>query len=379
MTSSDTGSVGTTEDLGDLYDNAPCGYVSVTPDGRVAKVNQTLASWLGRPTEELTGRPVHDLLGFGGRIAYETHVAPTLRLQGKVEEIALDLLTADGRKLPVMANAAERRGADGQHLFTRLTVLKAGDRRRFERGLIAARDEAEARSRIEQEQSELRDQFIAVLGHDLRNPLAALGAGVRMLGRLGPAEPRAALILAQMEDSLRRANGLIDDVLDFARGQLGGGLPLACRTEADMNAVLTRIADEAEAAWPDGDLVRQLDVGAPVDCDPDRIGQLVSNLLSNARHHGAQDGPVTLSAWTTGGAFAVSVSNRGEPISEATRERLFRPFVRGGADQDRAGLGLGLFIVQEIAEAHDGRVEVRSSAEETCFTLTMPRVRTAAG
>ena len=171
------------EDLEDLYETAPCGYVSISPDGRIVKANRTIADWLGRPADALLGMRVHDLLGFGGRIAFETHLAPLLRMQGHVHEIALELLTADGEKVPAIANAAEKRAADGHHLFTRLTLFRAVDRRIYEQTLLEARAKAEAETKAHQEAALLREQFIAVLGHDLRNPLAALAAGVRLIGR----------------------------------------------------------------------------------------------------------------------------------------------------------------------------------------------------
>lgn len=100
------------EDLADLYENAPCGYLSMSPAGRIIKANGTLLRWLGCGTEALTEKSIYDLLSFGGRIAFETHLAPMLRLQGNVEEIAFDLLKADGSKVPVIANAVERRRSD---------------------------------------------------------------------------------------------------------------------------------------------------------------------------------------------------------------------------------------------------------------------------
>src|SRR5947209_7020003 len=125
-----------TEDLEDLYETAPCGYVSISPESKIVKVNRTLADWVGRSSDALVGKSVHDILGFGGRIAFETHLAPLLRMQGHVNEIALDLLTADGQKIPTIANAAEKRDDEGRHVFTRLTLFKAVDRRTYERNLV---------------------------------------------------------------------------------------------------------------------------------------------------------------------------------------------------------------------------------------------------
>lgn len=361
------------EDLVDLYDNAPCGYLSLSPDGHIVKVNRTLADWLGRAEGELLSRSIHEVLSFGGKIAFETHVAPLLRLQGFVHEIALDLLDSRGGKIPVIANAAERRGPKGEHLFTRLTVFKAVDRRTFERSLIEARIKAEAKAKSERQATELREQFIAVLGHDLRNPLAAILAGIHVLRKGVRPGQRERAVLDEMEGSVRRANGLISNVMDFARGKLGEGLTLEFDPNRPLRPILEQVMSEVRAISPDRDFKARFEIDGPVDCDPDRIGQLAANLLSNAVSHGAPSQPVVMEARTTKDSFELSVANGGPAIPDSVREQLFQPFIRGGVSKNREGLGLGLFIVSEIAKAHNGRMEVSSDDEATRFTFIMPR------
>ena len=123
----------------------------------------------------------------------------------------------------MIANAAEKRGPDGSHQFTRITLFKALDRRRYERSLVDAREKAEQEVLVEHEIAHLREQFIAALGHDLRNPLAAIAAGVRLLDNEALSE-RGRMVVGEMGRSMERGNLLIDDVLDFARGRLGEGL-----------------------------------------------------------------------------------------------------------------------------------------------------------
>lgn len=361
----------TTEDLEDLYETAPCGYVSISPDGTIAKVNRTLAEWLGRSAESLVGNAVHAMLGFGGRIAFETHLAPLLRMQGHVHEIALDLLAADGEKIPTIANAAEKRDETSRHLFTRLTLFKAVDRRTYERGLLGARDKAEAEAKAEREAAVLREQFIAVLGHDLRNPIGAIAAGIKILRSQDPIGDRAMTVLSEMESSVVRATDLIDDVLDLARGSLGGGLTLE-RREALLAPVLAQIVAEMRAIAPESPIEATIAIEQPVYCDPGRLGQLASNLLSNAVTHGTKDEPVRFEAFARDGHFELSVANAGEPIPDSLLPRLFQPFFRGDARPSRNGLGLGLFIASEIAKAHGGSMEARSTAAETRFTFRMP-------
>jgi len=360
------------EDLEDLYETAPCGYVSVLPNGAIVKANRTIADWLGWQPGELVKKSLHDILSIGGRIAVETHLAPLLRMQGHVHEIAIDLLTSDGEKIPTIANAAEKRASDGRHVFTRLTLFKAVDRRTYERSLIEARIKAETEAKIEREAAVLREQFIAVLGHDLRNPVAAIAAGIGILQRREQLSTRATDILYEMSSSVARASDLIDNVLDLARGSLGGGLVLQRNADAPLTPVLTQVIAEMGVIAPGRHIEAAIKVEEPVYCDRGRIGQLASNLLSNAVTHGAKDQPIRFEARTADGRFELTVANAGNPIPEEVLPRLFQPFFRGDVRPSRNGLGLGLFIASEIAKAHSGRLEVTSTSEETRFSFTMP-------
>lgn len=221
------------EDFEDLFDNAPCGYLSLLPNGQIAMVNNTVVAWTGFSRDGLVGKRIHDIIPFSARIFLETHVFPLLRMQGFVNEVAFDFATASGGKLSTLVNATERRDAAGRHLSTRLILLKAVDRRKYERELVSARDHAEGAVAIEREVSELREQFIAVLGHDLRNPLAAIGGGIRMLGKETISD-QGRHVLGLMEGSVVRASALMDNVLDFARRRLGGGLTLLRQENAPL-------------------------------------------------------------------------------------------------------------------------------------------------
>ncbi|MFZ0766160.1 PAS domain-containing sensor histidine kinase [Bradyrhizobium sp.] len=366
------------EDLEDLYENAPCGYLSLDPSGRIFKVNKTLCNWVGYAPEHLVGKRLGDLLNIAGRMFYETHIAPLLRMQGFFNEVALDLVAQNGERLPVIANAAERRAADGSVISTRITLLKAADRRRYEQGLLNARDqsrssEAVARAILkdERETSQLREQFIAVLGHDLRNPLASISAGARILLRRTEDEAEVR-VLDMMQTTVTRMSGLIDNVLDLARGRLGGGISLGRDADLPLQPVLAQVVDELRTTMPDRVIERDFRIIDPVDCDRSRIGQMVSNLLGNALTHGAADKPVRIGASTANGMFELWVANSGEPIPDAVMAHLFQPFFRGEVRASLQGLGLGLYIAFQIAEAHDGTLTVASTAEETRFTFRMP-------
>src|SRR6202158_570990 len=314
------------EDLEDLYENAPCGYLSLEPSGRIFKVNRTLSNWIGCAPDQLVGKRLHDLLSIAGRMFYETHIAPLLRMQGFFNEVALDLITEKGERLPVIANATERRDAEGRAVSTRITLLKATDRRRYERQLLDARDQsrsAEAAAQIslqnERETSELREQFIAVLGHDLRNPLASIAAGARMLTKADQKEP-ASEILGLMQKSVARMSALIDNVLDFARGRLGSGIALKSSPQS-LQRVLNQVIAELRAGSPGRKIETTFDLTRAVDCDGGRIAQLFSNLLGNAVTHGAAERPIQVRATTRDGKFELSIANSGQPIPPEAMDR----------------------------------------------------------
>jgi signal transduction histidine kinase len=230
----------------------------------------------------------------------------------------------------------------------------------------------EAALLTERQTAELRDQLIAVLGHDLRNPLAAIRAGVTLLSRPQIEATKLASISALMQNSVTRMAALVDNLMDFARGRLGGGFAISRDAARPLQPALMQVIEELRSAWPDREIVADFALPRNVDCDRERLAQLLSNLLSNALVHGAPDQAVMVSATVEHGGFQLSVTNRGEAIPEAARANLFKPFFRGAAHAPDQGLGLGLYIVDEIARAHGGTIDVESTPERTRFTFTMP-------
>ena len=218
-----------------------------------------------------------------------------------------------------------------------------------------------------------REQFIAVLGHDLRGPLQVLSMGVDILCQ-APLEDRWSNHLSRMRLSCERMNDLIHDILDFARGRLGGGIPLSLRTDHELQSQLTHVVSEVQAANPTREIRLTMDFAHPVQLDDRRVAQLAANLLANAVTHGGSDGLISIAARSDTVSFELSVHNNGQPISEPTRARLFEPFWRAHSAEPALGLGLGLYIASEIARAHGGTLDVSSSYEEgTRFVFRMTR------
>jgi signal transduction histidine kinase len=225
----------------------------------------------------------------------------------------------------------------------------------------------------ERADSELREQFIAVLGHDLRTPIRSISCLMDLLLQ-SPSKEEAATMARLMRDSASRMLGLIDNLLDLARGRLGGGLTLRRDAAEPLEPVLREVIAELRVSQPDRVVETEFRLIGPINCDRARIAQLFSNLLGNALAYGSADQPVRVRAISGTRNFELSVANAGEPISPAAVKRLFHPFYRSAVLQSREGLGLGLYIAHEIATAHGGTLGVTSTEEETCFTFRMPAI-----
>ncbi|MBR0831469.1 GAF domain-containing sensor histidine kinase [Bradyrhizobium manausense] len=223
----------------------------------------------------------------------------------------------------------------------------------------------------ERKTAELREQFIGVLGHDLRNPLASVDAGMRYLLKNLGTEKAPEIILTVQKSVLRMAS-LVDNIMDFARGRLGDGLTISRDAKQPVTPVLEQVIAELKSVWPDVAIEASIDIEEPVNCDRGKMGQLFSNLLGNAIMYGDQGKPVRVSARTINGVFELAVTNYGAPISDKAMGNLFKPYTRGERPSQQ-GLGLGLYIASQIAQAHGGMLKVSSNVEETSFVFEMPQ------
>ena len=229
----------------------------------------------------------------------------------------------------------------------------------------------EALSR-EREVASLREQFIAVLGHDLRNPLSAVSATAELL-TLRREDPRLVTMGQRLKATTQRMANLIDDVMDFARGRLGSGIGLTLRPEDDLGSALIAVIGELRQANAECDVIDEILIDQTVHCDIVRVQQLLSNLLGNALTHGAPNASVFVRASIHQETLILSVSNSGDLIAPETMQKVFEPYWRPPSSVPGGGLGLGLYICKQIVEAHNGTLEVCSSVENgTCFTARIP-------
>jgi PAS domain S-box-containing protein len=227
--------------------------------------------------------------------------------------------------------------------------------------------------RIAMERS--RERFMAILSHDLRSPLAAVTLSADALRGLGLDKPWGALV-DEIYKTSRRMAELVQDVMDFARGRLGNGIPLWAG-KCELSAVCADMIAEARRAHPTRD-IRLVTPGEIVgEWDGERLAQVVANLLGNAIMHGTD--PIVVTLFEVRGEIVLSVESHGTPIPESVRATLFEPFSRSQSDapplaRGSDGLGLGLYIVSEIVKAHHGSIAVRSVPNTTTFEITLPRV-----
>lgn len=296
----------------------------------------------------------------------------TPRLYAFESYIAVPLFFPDGRLFGTLCafDPLPRPLKDGPAVavaesFARLlsSLMEAQDRQQHtEQALL-----------MEQDAAELREQFIAVLGHDLRNPLFAMSAGAELLLRRGQDE-RTTAVLRNILTAGERASKLVADVLDFARGRLGGGINVNLAPCLDLSSTLRHVVGELQSIHPERHVALTMGDIDGVTCDPQRIAQLVSNLASNALTHGDKAGTVTVSAQRGEAGLTISVHNPGPVIEGLTLLKLFQPFRRGRTHSSGgSGLGLGLYIAQQIAVAHGGRLEVTSTAQDgTLFSFYLP-------
>ena len=227
---------------------------------------------------------------------------------------------------------------------------------------------------------EFQERFLAVLGHDLKNPLAAIGMGAALL-RQQHADEGDQKVLKRIDKSATRMTRMIDQILDLTRSRLGGGMEMNVR-DIELNPVLAQVVDELQGAYPKSSVIFECPPHSVRGAwDPDRLGQVFSNLVGNAIQHGLEGSAVVVSIHDKHFEVVVTVHNEGTPIPQELLAKLFDPFRRGARESRTsrtAGLGLGLYISREIVLAHGGSIKAASTVEGTTFRVSLPLPAAAA-
>lgn len=224
-----------------------------------------------------------------------------------------------------------------------------------------------------------RDMFLAVLGHDLRGPLAGINMSNRLLSKPGLSEAARLQAGLRIGRASQAMHHLITDLIEFTRTRLGSGIPIE-RSACDLRKVCEASLDAVRASHPGQEFLLDLAGNLELPADVPRLQQALSNLLGNAVQHGARDRPIHLSAFDDGADIVVKVGNAGTPISAQSLPFIFEPLVQAPSatsephERSRTSLGLGLFIVREIVRGHGGEITVQSTAAAgTVFTVRLPR------
>jgi sigma-B regulation protein RsbU (phosphoserine phosphatase) len=488
-----------------LYDAAPCALLLAGSGGRILQANATFCQWLGYSRHEALDLQLQALLTMGGRIFWQTHLAPLLRMQGSVAEVKLELRHKSGHTVPMMLNVAERH--EGGDVLLQIALFVAEDRHKYEHELLLqrqraeqlAREQAQGQRELTLAQTRLRlalesanlyvwdvlastgerryedgvarllglqqaqpvdpgvyaqaiaaedreseaqaferamrpdsgayrctyrlngadgeqrtvsssgmaffdeqgqlaqfvgvlqdvtaavrrradaedralfaEQMVGIVSHDLRNPLSTILMSTYILER-GDLSPPLRTVVKRVGTSAERAKRLISDLLDFTQARLGRGLSVD-PVPVQLHEVVADSVGELRLAFP-GRRIEHVKRGtASCIVDPDRLVQLIGNLVSNAVAYGSPTAPITVTSEASDSQCEIAVHNDGDPIPPALIAGLFEPMVRGEyGSRGGRGVGLGLYIVREIARAHGGRMDVTSSAQQgTTFRAIFP-------
>lgn len=354
--------------MDDLMDNAPCGFLIFTDDGTIRASNTTLGHLLGYSREELHALYIEKIFSVAGRIFYQTHFFPLLKLHSKVEEIYLDLRSKTGENIPVLVNAARR--DDGSGVFFNQCVFVAIRRRnRFEEEILQAKRQAEAATRA-------KDEFLSMVSHEIRTPLNAILGWSQMLesGKLGDDKTQRAI--EAIGRSARAQSQVIEDILDYARISTGklkievGRVNIAEVVEAALE-IVTPAANAKNIR-----LQSVLDSSSYVSGDFARLQQVFWNLLQNSVKFTTKGGRILVKIERVNSSVEISFNDNGIGISSDYLPFVFERFEQGDKNKNKrqGGLGLGLAIVRHIVELHGGTIRAESVGEGcgATFTVRLP-------
>jgi PAS domain S-box-containing protein len=359
--------------MDEVLQHIPAGLLLFDDDGIILQANRTLEKLLEHPVGALNGRRIDEIMAPGGRIYYQTHVFPLLKLQGDLQEIYLKLRTANGSVVPVLANIT-RSKCEGGRFENQCVAMRMMERDRYEDEILRAKRAAESAN-------DAKAKFVSLMSHELRTPLQSILGYADLLAR----GDDGSLTAEQREDidAIKSAGSslakLLDDILNFAQlGPTGANLKLSRVSvlEAVHRAeTLVRLRIQGSGlSYECGDIAEELAVRA----DDYRLQQILLNLLVNALKFTRPGGRISVACRGQGHSVAIDISDTGAGIANADLAKIFEPFVqldRTLQAGDSRGVGLGLAISRDLARAMGGDVTVVSElGKGSTFTITLPSV-----
>ncbi|MDP0490176.1 MAG: PAS domain-containing sensor histidine kinase [Verrucomicrobiota bacterium JB023] len=344
------------------------GLIRTDEDLRILEVNATLLHWLDYGKDDLVGRRFDTLLDRAGSLYFDAHCLPHLGIGQALEEIYLNLVTRTGAPLPVLLSAA-RSLSEGR------TTIEVGFARMARRARIE--DELVSTKKQAIQANEAKGRFLRMISHDLRNPLQSISMSVDLLleENLGPLNETQRELLQSCQEAGTNLGHLISDILDFERLQSG---QLEIQNEAvSANECLSRTVSVLKPRLTTSAVtfeVEELPEDVVFSGEMKRVQQILLNLITNALKFTPTEGRISLRLRRDDQTVCFEVEDTGCGMQEDDLERIFQPFIQVGGREDKAkGLGLGLAISRELAQAMAGTLQVRSApGQGSTFTLTLP-------
>ncbi|SDR55023.1 PAS domain S-box-containing protein [Paraburkholderia fungorum] len=369
--------------ISDAFEQAPCGLLSTATDGTILRVNGTFCRWTGFAAVELLDqRRIQDLLTMGGKVFHQTHWAPLLQMQRSVAEVKLEIRHRDGHKVPMLINAVRHRQGDSE--YDDFACMLVMDRHAYEQELLRVRQQAQ-RALDEKTVAEealrcadrRKDEFVATIAHELRNPLAPIQAAARLFARQNFSDPRLAWSCKVRDRQAIQLARLVGDLLDVSRVAEG---KLEIKVEhVDLTLVVRQASEGSRGTLEGAGHLFIVDLPAQplfVDADAGRLIQIIENLLINAAKYTPEGGTIQLSVRRDERSATIVVQDTGIGITTEDLPSIFGIFTQLSSGQSRSqgGLGIGRSLVRALTERHGGRVGVSSDGPNkgSEFTVQLP-------
>lgn len=349
------------EHVEDLYENAPCGYLSTLEDGTIVKVNQTLLTWLGYERDELLGtKKFQELLSIGGRIFFETHFAPLLKMQGFANEVNFDIVCKNRRQIPVLTSTTQRRRPGGRAVINRITVFNITDRKKYERELLLERKKAEQAART-------KADFLSMMSHEIRTPMNAIIGIANLLEQTDLSEVQSEYT-SMLKTSSENLMSLLNSILDFSK--IESGKVVLDEKDFNLKKLIQNAMRGLESRAKEKDLALRLNFDSQVPevlvGDAVKIAQVLTNFIGNAvkftEHGGVDVNVISLGNTQSVASFRIEVADTGIGIAPDRLSRIFDEFTQADSETSLryGGSGLGLAISCKLVEMYRSKILVKS-------------------
>lgn len=363
------------EDTDDLYQNAPCGYITIRKDGHILNANQTLLTWLDFRIEELVGeKSIQDLLSIGDKIYFETHYMPLLQLQEEVSEITVELNGNCGKRLPVLINAKKVALKTDDEPVYRISALDMSLRKKYEKELITARKEAEETAQLLRQSNENLENFTIAVSHDLKAPVSNIFSIIYLLEDQNLVEPdsQAEEFITEIKKNTSRMNRVIQDLLEFSK--INNESDSDNFESVDLNEVCREALDALKNEIQQNGATFQISELPTVLGSKTQFESLFQNLFFNALKYRSEAPPeIEVSREQTGAFCTINVKDNGVGINPSDQDDIFEFMKRSNTKTSVEGTGIGLTVCRQIVENHGGRIGVNSEpGKGSTFYFTLP-------